>query len=511
MFYKYIHRHIYIAVLIAGILSSVFAFQNCTSGFEANTLSNRVKTGEGTDRVPNGDESAVPSDPSQPKEAYADLSLSIKYRSDLDAMSQVNLGARPKVGIAYMVWHCLANNPARNKVISEAKVNGQWGVIPEFHWREVPAATNSIQTYSAADKNLVRKHFAMLEKAHIDFVVVDFTNQSNTPGGADEVAPQCMLDGFKNIIDVSVERGGKIKVIPWVSFKGNLHTYLLDMMGVMPLKTSNPYEKAIFYFQGKPLIIASWDVARRQNEVGAAIGAVERAGVVVKKMWALHSGALRDSSGTPVWSFMEQCRSGFLESQGNTECSHYNHPEMASVSVAYQETFITDFRTAVPKFNGRTFLKQLKTAQRSGAPMLVINTWNEWMAQRFCLKDNLPTHLCYANDGSPINEHFPFSGRPVFVDVYDREYSRDIEPDTTGSEYYELMRDGVAAVKGLSVEKRYSEFKEVTVTSGGVPGQNGHWWCDKISKKPVGPIWVCIGTNCSTDATMGQVIKCGTR
>lgn len=353
----------------------------------------------------------------------------------------------PKVGIAYMIWHCMANNPLRNKVISRARVTGDWGVIPDFHWRDTPALTNGIESYCTTNKSLVEKHFEMLEAAKIDFLVVDFTNQSNTPESEDEAAPQSMIDSFQNLLDVSAERGGKIKIVPWVSFKGNLHRHLLKMMGVLSLNNPTPYENTWFKYQGKPLIIASWDKARGQHNVEPAIAAVEAAGVTVKKMWGLHNGKLQDASGNTVWSFMEQCRPGFRESKGTTDCGQYTHPEMASVSAAYQETYMTDFRTSVPKFYGRTFLKQLKTAQENNAPLVILNTWNEWIAQRFCLENGAPTHLCYDKNGSPIKNHFPFDGRPVFVDAFDREYSRDLEPDTLGDEYYQLMIKAIAQFK----------------------------------------------------------------
>ncbi len=397
-------------------------------------------------------------------------------RDNTSAALTTNSGStQTKVGMIYMVWHCMANDPNRNKVIEHALVNGQWGNIPEFHWRNVPLLTGSITTYCLQDKNLVNKHFELLEAAQIDYLVVDFTNQFSLPGGSEGVAPQSMLDSFQNLIDVSVARGGKIKIVPWVSFQGNLHDYLIDRL--------NEKTQAQFIFKNKPLIIASWDTGRAQDAMGGRVSAVEGRGWTVRKMWGLTNGTL----GSDVWSFMETCQSGFRESNGDVPCRQYVHPEIASVSAAYQETVMTKFDTSVPKFQGKTFLRQLEWAQQSRAPLILINTWNEWMAQRFCERNGAYTHECYENGqvSRPLGNHFPFEGRPIFVDMFTREYSRDFEPDQGSSEYYRLLVSSVAAIKGTQPTETPTQIptpNPTPVPQTPVP-VNGGWsgWSDQGS------------------------------
>lgn len=496
-------RSLSLAISLVAFTVGILAFQNCqNSQLDADSMSSTDKSNL----------LAMSAD---------DLQL---LNADLNTLENLNSQSGsviPKVGIAYMVWHCIANNPTVNKVISQSLRTGDWGPIPSFHWRDVPSATNDTATYCAAtNKDMIRRHFELLEAAKIDFLVVDFTNQSytpdtvrNVPEGVDpELAPQSMIDGFKNLLDVSVERGGKIKIVPWVTFKGNLHSYFLKTMGLLPQRTPNPYQSAVFYHQGKPLIIASWDSARQQDQVQPAISQVEAAGIMVKKMWALTKGQVKDASGTPVWSFMEQCRSDFKTNQGKTPCDQYTHPELASVSGAYQETHMSRFQTAVPKFSGRTFMKQLITAKKRGAPLIVINTWNEWIAQRFCLgPDFKETDKCYGTDLvtgaiTLTNNHFPYDGLPVFVDLINREYSRDFEPDTEGDEYYQLMSQAISIVKGGS---RYAQVESVQITVGNIPGQTGHWWCENHFDRNLGPRWNCIGAHCDRDAVFGEMISCG--
>lgn len=349
--------------------------------------------------------------------------------------------AQRKAGIIYMVWHCMANNPHRNKVIEQALKDGQWGAVPDFHWRNTPLLTGNISSYCTTDRSLVEKHFELLEAAQIDYLVVDFTNQFNLPGASEGVAPQSMLDSFQNLLDVSTARGGKIKVVPWVSFQGNLYGHLIKLLKARP--------NAQFMLDNKPLIIASWGLG--QQQVLSQIQAATAQGFSVRKMWGLLVG----KGAADVWSFMEPCQSGFREQQANVPCYQSTHSEMASVSAAYQVSYMTDFDSSVPKFQGRTFLRQLETAQQSNAQMILINTWNEWMAQRFCQRDGIVTHECYENGqvSRPLGEHFPFQGRPIFVDMFSREYSRDFEPDQGSREYYSLLLNSVAAFKGTNVQE----------------------------------------------------------
>ena len=75
----------------------------------------------------------------------------------------------------------------------------------------------------------------------------------------------------------------------------------------------------------------------------------------------------------------------------------------------------------MPKFYGRTLAQQFRVAfdNRNIEPLVLLTGWNEWIAQRFDIE-----------------------GRPTFVDLYDDNLNRDIEPGgASGDLYYYLMRD----------------------------------------------------------------------
>ena len=111
-------------------------------------------------------------------------------------------------------------------------------------------------------------------------------------------------------------------------------------------------------------------------------------------------------------------------------------PEQLAITTAYQATYM-NVPSATPKHKGLTFRKQFETLINN--PQIAIATitgWNEWMAQRI-----------------PCGEHpaCPCAGIPsyptgCFMDQYDIERSRDIEPgkNAMGDYYYRLLKACIA-------------------------------------------------------------------
>lgn len=116
-----------------------------------------------------------------------------------------------------------------------------------------------------------------------------------------------------------------------------------------------------------------------------------------------------------------------------------------SISAAFQETYMSLTTTAVPKFGGKTLLRQFETAYfHPEAPIVMITGWNEWIVrlpQRFCPDGG--TDTCNSSNDSFSN------GNKVFVDEYNYEYSRDLEPGGggLGSYYYDLMKNAISLLR----------------------------------------------------------------
>jgi hypothetical protein len=162
----------------------------------------------------------------------------------------------------------------------------------------------------------------------------------------------------------------------------------------------------------------------------------------IRSMWGLLK-AEQLLSGE--WSFMQPCRKSFKSSGGDEECSQglsYQEGvvEQVPVAAAYQETYMSDTTSAVPKFHGKTLLRQLETAYKHPeAPIVTITGWNEWIALRFC--QHQEANACDPSHGNDENLR---NGNKLFVDQYDGEYNRDLEPGGgLGDRYHQLMKRAI--------------------------------------------------------------------
>ncbi|MES2733494.1 MAG: carbohydrate-binding protein [Bacteroidota bacterium] len=83
--------------------------------------------------------------------------------------------------------------------------------------------------------------------------------------------------------------------------------------------------------------------------------------------------------------------------------------------------------------NGKFFTKYMDYAKTSGAKIVFIHSWNEWVSPNI--------------SSDPDNQTHPF-----FVDQYLTEFSSDIEPMAGGHgfQYYDLMKTKIAEFKGTT-------------------------------------------------------------
>jgi hypothetical protein len=192
-----------------------------------------------------------------------------------------------------------------------------------------------------------------------------------------------------------------------------------------------------FIYEGLPLALITENATFPAD--AAKIAALQRTHTT-RKMWGLTLG---DDMN---WSFLSVCQPGFLASRAGIPCRQQRamrngRVEQVAVAPSYQETYISYKATAVPRFGGRTFVRQFERIYDEPPAIAIISGWNEWMAQRFCLDER-----GLAADRGCVADHWP-DGTKVFVDQYDKDYSRDIEPTKDSDFYYRLMARCIAAFK----------------------------------------------------------------
>ncbi len=340
------------------------------------------------------------------KERY-DLYQEIIYNYDDVECDQTGVGKYEPVayeerlvGIAYSTWH----NAGRS-----------WGVST---W-DMPLCG----PYMSDDENILRYHAELLRDAGVDFVFIDWSNNTNY----DPVTMRDQRDDFRMIEEATdklfdvwktVEGAPKICIFvgpghqgPETIENGN-HQKKVDQ--VWRDYVTNP-DRADMYFayQGKPLLIcygatptmytakpaSMWDDQR--YTVRWITGYVGQQSELYKKKTLVSTG---------YWSWEER--------GAQTYTLFNNQVEAVTVCASTRqqsEPGDSGYIPAAGRENGATLKKQFQRACDLGAGIVLIVSWNEWTT---------------GEQPSP-------------------EISKDIEPSQIhGTFYYDLMREQIKKFKG---------------------------------------------------------------
>jgi hypothetical protein len=353
-----------------------------------------------------------------------------RYVCDLDhhrcAATEVDTSGT-SFGIFYSTWHCpfAADNPEGNPVhdISEIIAGRQsWGALRAFHWWDQPEPG-----YYCLSRNdeLLRRHAELLRDAGIDFIFFDATNHAYVDWRSDRTA-QMILEPLDRILAVWSTIPGAPQIVPWVPIVEASTNPAVNTIDAI-LERFARYPGMHFEHLGRPLILVTENSTFVTSE--AKIAELERS-FTVRRMWA----HLFDDG--PMWSFMESCEADPTSGDPCRQRSgtHDGAIEQVSITTAYQMTYMSVPEYAVPKHRGLTFRRQFQTLfDNPEAPIATITGWNEWIAQRMPCGEN-PTCPCST---------YP---QGCFMDQYDVEYSRDIEPgrNEMGDYFYRLLASCIA-------------------------------------------------------------------
>ena len=321
-----------------------------------------------------------------------------------------------RFGIFYSTWHCIAAESTPVHDISRVLAGEQsWGGYGVFHYWDQPAAG-----YYCPSENdgVLREHAELLRDAGIDFVFLDATNHAYVDARSHDT-PGMILAPLDRVLAVWSTVPGAPRLVPWVPVVeagSSPSVYTVDAM----LARIGAYPEMHFEYLGKPLLLITENA---QYPVNAAREAALAEDYTVRRMWGVYP-----DDGAP-WSFLQACQS---PPTGPEPCAQRvavtaTGIEQIPISAAYQATFM-NVATATPKHQGLTFRKQFERAFTwPETPIITITGWNEWIAQR---------QAC----GHPA---CPCATYPdgCFIDQWDLEYSRDLEPgaNVMGDYYYQLM------------------------------------------------------------------------
>ncbi len=355
------------------------------------------------------------------------------------------------VGIFYFLWH--QDVPRRSATergpLDIAKIKAQdpdalkkpdsplWGAIGASHYWGEPL----YGYYRSTDPWVLRRHAQLLADAGIDTLIFDTTNAETYP----EVY-RALCQVYRKIR----QEGGRT---PQIAFMLNTEARQTALKLYHDLYQPGLYPELWFRWMGKPLMIC--DPAEANDELRQFF-------TLRRAHWPF---TLTNTPRAWHWEAAYPQPYGYVDDA--------DQPEQVNVSVA-QNLRASDAKVTNMSFGdargrsfhdrqedtalgavdkGYNFQEQWKRAFELQPPFVMVTGWNEWIAGRW---------------GKP-------DGPLTFVDQFDEEFSRDIEPMKGGhaDNYYWQLVANVRRFKGapglplasaskrIRIDKDFDQWKDV--------------------------------------------------
>ena len=350
---------------------------------------------------------------------------------DVQAADQVgNLKPDKKVGIFYFLWLQEADKKAPwndgpydlaklFKLLPKADLkkveqseNELWGTPGTYFFWDEPL----YGYYSSSDPWVIRRHIQLLATAGVDFLVFDTTNNVTYPEVVEAIC--------KTLLQMKKE-GAET---PQITFMLNTNADQTADKLWNEVYSKEEYQDLLFQLDGKPLLIGDPNVVKNENVLSKL--------TLRKAHWPF---TMVDTEKAWHWEAAYPQPYCWSESP--------DKPEQVNVSVAQNlsrapNAQVTPMSSGLARGRsfhngvqeelnetdrGNNFAEQWERAYELNPDYVMITGWNEWIAGRW-----------------------PQGGKKVFVDQFDREYSRDIEPMKGGhlDNYYLQMAQGIRRYKG---------------------------------------------------------------
>lgn len=368
------------------------------------------------------------------------------------------------IAMFYWTWHQQTNDTTyKVKNITEVVRkypeamkdynHSAWGEKkPGFFYWEQPL----LGYYKTTDPWVLRKHAELLADAGVDAVFFDCTNGSLT-----------WKDSYEALLktwDRAQKDGVNVPKIAFMLPFGPLPNSLVSLRQLYEdLYKPNRYKNLWFIWKGKPCIMAYPDNLTNSGEDQA-----------IADFFTFRPGQpdyVNGPSRNDQWGWLENYpQHGYVKSDdGKFEevtvgvaqnaspetkghCSAFNLPGTQGRSFSKRNGFDPRVDSYLYGWN---FQEQWDRAFELDPELVFITGWNEYIAGQW-----LPKHG-WTGD--------PFS----FVDQFDWERSRDIEPNKgwgdRGDVYYLQLVNNVRKFKGMEIPQKASALKTIKI------GKSGQW------------------------------------
>lgn len=341
------------------------------------------------------------------------------------------------VGMFYFIWHGSHGDSVYDitRILRENPDDPQWGPKKAYHFWGEPE-----QGYhNSEDPWQIRRDLQMLSNADIDFIFFDVTNAL------------AYLRVVEAVCSVSVQMRREGIKTPQISFLTNTRSGRIMNQVYDELYARGKYPELWFYWDGKPLIMGKMDDPELRSEA--------RDFFTIRKSWAWTN--TRDEPDHWQWldkfpqDFGWSERPGIPEQITVSTAHHPMNPLGKSFHDGKQPPVLDDYTTEYTDL-GLQFDEQWSRAHEVDPQVVMVTQWNEWIAGRFEWN---------REDGY-------YAGKPIkkgewrhFVDVFSREFNRDIAPMKGGytDNYYYQLVENVRRFKGMDPPPVVSPPKTISI------------------------------------------------
>lgn len=333
----------------------------------------------------------------------------------------------------YDVSRILAKDPDALKNLDSPL----WGPIGMFHYWSEPL----YGYYRSDDPWVLRRHARLLAAAGIDTLIFDTTNAATYP---DVYMKLCEI--FRQVR----KEGGRT---PQIAFMVNTEAGKTAQRIYDDLYKPALYPDLWFRWQGKPLMICDPEQASPELRAFFTLRRAHWPFTQVNTPYAWHWEATypQPYGYTDDASRPEQVNVSVAQNLRASDGKVTNMSNLDARGRSFHDGRMDVSPGAVNR--GYNFQEQWKRAFEIAPPFVMVTGWNEWTAGR------------WGESGGPV----------VFVDQFDQEFSRDIEPMASspgghGDNYYWQLVANVRRYKGAPPLPKATPAKSI-----GIKGPFTQW------------------------------------